>query len=81
MFGGMGVNLSVALYYYIYYYVQFMRKGIFRLIEKKTNDIDSMIVIIKQHYEFIFLFVLNNTVSWKVFTILEIQTRTMRFFY
>lgn len=43
-----------------------MRKGIFRLIEKKTNDIDSMIVIIKQHYEFIFLFVLNNTVSWKV---------------
>lgn len=28
-----------------------MRKGIFRLIEKKTNDIDSMIVIIKQHYE------------------------------
>lgn len=77
MFGGMGVDLSVALYYYIYYYVQFMRKGIFRLIEKKTNDIDSMIVIIKQHYEF----VLNNTVSWKVFTILEIQTRTMRFFY
>lgn len=58
-----------------------MRKGIFRLIEKKTNDIDSMIVIIKLHYEFIFLFVLNNTVSWKVFTILEIQTRTMRFFY
>lgn len=57
-----------------------MRKGIFRLIEKKTNDIDSMIVIIKLHYEFIFLFVLNNTVSWKVFTILEIQTRTMRFF-
>lgn len=54
-----------------------MRKGIFRLIEKKTNDIDSMIVIIKLHYEFIFLFVLNNTVSWKVFTILEIQTRTM----
>lgn len=34
-----------------------MRKDIFRLIEKKTNDIDSMIVIIKQHYEFIFLFV------------------------
>lgn len=58
-----------------------MRKGIFRLIEKKTNDIDSMIVIIKLHYEFIFLFVLNNTVSWKVFTILEIQTRTMRLFY
>lgn len=58
-----------------------MRKGIFRLIEKKTNDIDSMIVIIKLHYELIFLFVLNNTVSWKVFTILEIQTRTMRFFY
>lgn len=58
-----------------------MRKGIFRLIEKKTNDIDSMIVIIKLHYEFIYLFVLNNTVSWKVFTILEIQTRTMRFFY
>lgn len=58
-----------------------MRKGIFRLIEKKTNDIDSMIVIIKLHYEFIFLFVLNNTVSWKAFTILEIQTRTMRFFY
>lgn len=46
-----------------------MRKGIFRLIEEKTNDIDSMIVIIKLHYEFIFLFVLNNTVSWKVFTI------------
>lgn len=58
-----------------------MRKDIFRLIEKKTNDIDSMIVIIKLHYEFIYLFVLNNTVSWKVFTILEIQTRTMRFFY
>lgn len=58
-----------------------MRKGIFRLIEKKTNDIDSMIVIIKLHYEFIFLFVLNNTVSWKVFTILELQTRPMRFFY
>lgn len=31
-----------------------MCKGIFRLIEKKMNDIDLMIVIIKYYYEFIF---------------------------
>lgn len=39
-----------------------MCKGIFRLIEKKMNDIDLMIVIIKLYYEFIFLFVFNNIV-------------------
>lgn len=49
-----------------------MCKGIFRLIEKKMNDIDLMIVIIKLYYEFIFLFVFNNIVFWKVFIILEI---------
>lgn len=39
-----------------------MCKDIFRLIEKKMNDIDLMIVIIKLYYEFIFLFVFNNIV-------------------
>lgn len=39
-----------------------MCKGIFRLIEKKMNDIDLMIVIIKLYYEFIYLFVFNNIV-------------------